>query len=110
MAQIVEITSTPEAGPALSGGATRCDRLKLRFKEVAARLFDRLGIPGFVRSMTLKDEVTGQTISVQTGHLSTRISIDGRDYYFDRLSGRFDGTGMNPTTQPACCKPADTQG
>jgi hypothetical protein len=40
------------------------------------------------------DGVTGQKVAVSVGDLFVRLSIDGRDYYFDRLTGRFDGTGL----------------
>jgi len=43
--------------------------------------------------MDLVDRVTGQEIKLTVGDLFVRLSIDGRDYYFDRFTGKFDGTG-----------------
>lgn len=51
------------------------------------------GLPGFVREIELEDEATGQHLSVRVSPFFTRISMNGRDFYFDRFTGRFDGTG-----------------
>ena len=40
------------------------------------------------------DNATGQTISLKESPFYTTLSIDGRDYYFIRETGEFDGTGM----------------
>jgi hypothetical protein len=39
---------------------------------------------------------TGQCLSVWVGEHYVRLSIDGQDYYFDRVTGRFDGMGASP--------------
>jgi len=54
----------------------------------------KLGFPGLVCNLDITDSVTGQHIHIKTGPLFTKIQIDGRDYYFNQLTGRFDGTGM----------------
>ena len=54
----------------------------------------KFGIPAGIRSCNIKDEYTGQRIDIQSGVLSTRVSINGRDYYFDRFTGRHTGTGL----------------
>lgn len=46
-----------------------------------------------MRDCELKDDLTGQHISVTVGGAYVRLSVNGRDYYFDRLNGQFDGTG-----------------
>jgi hypothetical protein len=56
----------------------------------------RLRAPGAIRDAEIKDALTGQAVSVVVGVLYVRISVDGRDYYFDRVTGRFDGTGACP--------------
>jgi hypothetical protein len=52
-----------------------------------------LRIPGAIANSTITDSVTHQTFSISVGALFTRITLDGRDYYFDRFSGKFNGTG-----------------
>jgi hypothetical protein len=54
---------------------------------------NRLGAPGFIRDIEIQDEVSGHSISLHVGRLFTRLSVDGRDYFFPRLSGHLDGTG-----------------
>ncbi|HEV3259945.1 MAG TPA: hypothetical protein VG013_23960 [Gemmataceae bacterium] len=58
------------------------------------RILKRLGIPGALQDTTINDPVTGQDIRVSVGTLFTKISVNGRDYYFHRLSGRYDGAGL----------------
>ena len=82
--------------PALCG-ATRYEIYREWLKIHFCRLLNSFGLPGGIRDTTITDELTGQYIEVMVGVLFTRLSVNGRDYYFRRLSGRFDGTGMG------CC-------
>jgi hypothetical protein len=59
------------------------------------RLCHRMRMPGAIRSVVVDDEVTGQHLEVRVGSAFTVVSVDGRDYYFRRCSGRFDGTGLS---------------
>jgi len=43
--------------------------------------------------MTYTDEYIRQTVTVRVTTGYTIVSVNGRDYYFHRLTGRFDGTG-----------------
>lgn len=52
-----------------------------------------IGAPGAIQNQEITDSLTGQRIEIRVGDLFTRISIDGRDYYFTRIRGRLDGTG-----------------
>jgi hypothetical protein len=58
-------------------------------------ILNRAGLPGAVQDVEINDELTGQQVSVRVRALFTRISVNGRDYYFRRLSGRYDGTGSS---------------
>lgn len=77
----------------MAANATRWQILRSRGTEQLHRLLNRLGVPGVIRPMRYHDAVTGQQIEVKTGVFFTVVSIDCRDYYFDRVTGRFDGTG-----------------
>jgi hypothetical protein len=46
--------------------------------------------------MEFEDKLAGQRISTSVGELFVCVSVNGRDYYFDRITGRFDGTGWSP--------------
>jgi len=46
-----------------------------------------------IASTTINDSFSGQRLEIKVGIIYTRISVNGRDYYFSRLSGKFDGTG-----------------
>jgi hypothetical protein len=75
-------------------GATLLDIWFGRLREWLGRMANRAGLPGAVRACEIQDAVTGQRLSIRTGALFTVIQVNGRDYYFRRASGRFDGTGL----------------
>ncbi len=39
-----------------------------------------------------EDALTNQTVGVEVSSLYSKLSIDGRTYYFERETGKFDGT------------------
>jgi len=59
----------------------------------AGRFLNWLGVPGFIRPIERDDLVTGWHLSIRVGALGVTISVDGRDYSFNRLTGQFNGTG-----------------
>jgi hypothetical protein len=75
------------------GGASTWEVAKSRLREWLGRLANRFGAPGAIQPTKIRDQLTGQQISVAVSALSVRLTVDGRDYYFDRLSGRFNGSG-----------------
>lgn len=90
MARILNFTKDH---PALVS-ATRWQIYRGRMRECVVRALDGLGVPAALRSGNIKDNVTGDMIEIRAQGLFTRLTINGRDYYFDRLTGRFDGTGL----------------
>lgn len=56
-----------------------------------------LRLPGFVRSIEYADKVTGDYVRIRIGRRYTIVSVSDRDYWFNRLTGRFSGTGYS------CC-------
>jgi hypothetical protein len=74
-------------------GATVIDIARSRVKVGLGRLLNKLGVPAAIQPMEITDEITKQHLAVAVDDLFVRVSVDGRDYYFDRLTGRFDGTG-----------------
>ncbi len=80
--------------PAVTG-SSRWSRLKSRLLIALGTLLNRLGAPGAVRNVDIEDSATGYRISVRTGPMFTRISVNGRDFFFRRFTGRFDGTGSS---------------
>lgn len=62
------------------------------------KLLNLAGFPGFIREVEYR---TGESfgkkwIRVSVDDLYTKISIDGLDIYFNRVSGTIDGVGGNP--------------
>lgn len=76
-----------------SNGATRIQVLIGRARECLGVFLNYLGIPSPIKDVVITDKLTGQIIEVKCGFLYTKVSVNGRDYYFDRLTGKFGGTG-----------------
>jgi hypothetical protein len=57
------------------------------------RFLNRRRVAGAVQPINFNDPLTGNHIEVAINPLFTVLSVNGRDYYFKRLTGRFDGTG-----------------
>lgn len=95
-------------GRPATSGATRFDVLKGRIRELAGAVANRLGMPGVIRNADISDSVTGQKLTVQVSPWFVRLSVDGRDYYFDRLTGTFDGAGA-AVTQPSDSRSGSVQ-
>jgi hypothetical protein len=92
---LAKIIPLPRPGIPARYGATAWQIAAGRLREMVGNLANRLRVPAFVRPAVIEDELTGQTIVIEPGHLLTRISVGGRDYYFGRFSGRFDGVGIS---------------
>jgi hypothetical protein len=73
--------------------ASRLDILKSRIRQYVGKILGRVQLPGAVASTTIDDALSGQRLEIKVGTICTRISVNGRDYYFSRLSGKFNGTG-----------------
>ena len=84
---------SPKIGRSATVGASWFAIRKSRIREWLGRRLNALGVPGAIQAFDIQDAVTGQQIAVQIGTLYVRLSVNGRDYYFNRLTGRFDGTG-----------------
>lgn len=76
-----------------TNGANTRQILWSRLSVLVGRFLKRIGVPGAVRDSDIEDSAIGYRIQVRTGPLFTRININGRDYFFCRYTGRFDGTG-----------------
>ena len=74
-------------------GASFLTIVGARFKGLLGLLANRIGLPAALSEIEIVDELTGQRVSIRKGVHYTIASVDGRDYYFKRLTGKFDGTG-----------------
>lgn len=57
------------------------------------KLLQRFGAPGFVRPFEYRDLKTDEVITLRTTPRYTILSVRGKELFFLRESGRFDGTG-----------------
>ena len=94
MARVLKLPTRDWGRPA-TGGASFLEVYRGRAVELLGRLLNKLGVPGAVRNVHFKDALTGQEIDVQVSALYTRISVNGRDYYFHRITGRFASSRLS---------------
>ena len=80
-------------GHAAQASASTLDIIGARLREWLGRVLNAAGLPGAIKDMKITDSVTGHRGAVEVGDLHVRFSVEERDFYFDRLTGRFDGTG-----------------
>ena len=64
------------------------------------RLLALLRAPGFVRDGEYREPSAGLTLSVRSSPRYTIITVSGKEFYFLRESGRFDGTGLMSVNDP----------
>lgn len=93
--RVIRFPSERTGHPA-RGGASTLRIFSARFRGWLGRVLNVARIPGAIQSVEIDDSVAGQHIAVSVGDLFVRLSMNGRDYYFNRLTGCFDGTGMHP--------------
>ena len=92
-AYILRFSSRGRWTTALIVGAGVCHLCSERLRFGVGRLLNLLHVPGAIRETWFRDKVSGRRISISVGRRFVRVSVDERDYFFDRLTGRFDGTG-----------------
>jgi len=64
-----------------------------RLRGLLGRSANKLKMPAPLQDIDIVDDLTGQHVSIRKGTYFTVVSVNGRDYYFKRLTGKFDGTG-----------------
>src|SRR5262245_59172746 len=69
------------------------DMLQGEARRLFGHLLNRLQIPGTVRNYKIADPTNNQIITISVGDSFTRISVNGSDYYFNRLTGKYEGRG-----------------
>ena len=91
---IVNFPTRRERPVGTSSGANALDIWLRRMRGVLCRICNRVGVPGAIQDATIDDPLSGQHIEVAVQQDFVKLTVNGRDYYFDRISGKFDGTGM----------------
>ncbi len=98
--QYLHIVTHQYEGQAPITGANTWDIIKTRLLAMLGRMLNRRQIPGTIQPMSYDDPLTGDRITVVVNPLFTVLSVNTRDYYFHRLTGRFDGTGTGCSANP----------
>jgi hypothetical protein len=84
---------TERTGHPVREGANWIDLAKGRLRDWLGQGLNRIGAPGAIAPVEIQDHATGQQIAVAVGALFVRLTVNGRDFYFDRITGHHDGSG-----------------
>ncbi len=76
-------------------GASWLDVISSELKQELGKLLNVLGLPGLIKPLEIHDTLTNTYVQVRVSGFFTVISVDGRDFYFKRLTGEYDGSGMS---------------
>jgi hypothetical protein len=69
--------------------------LRAWVRRMVGRMAHGLRLPGAIRPVTVDDPTTGHRLEVTVDATYVVLKIDGRDYYFRRVSGEYDGSGTS---------------
>jgi hypothetical protein len=69
--------------------------LVYKVKLIISSLLNKIGYPPIISNLELNDEIIGSKIKIEASNHWTKISIDNRDFYFSRITGKFAGTGCS---------------
>lgn len=67
--------------------------LRKQVRRTVGKILHALRLPGMVQPFEYQDRVKGWAISLRPSDRYTILNVDRHDYFFDRDSGAFDGTG-----------------
>jgi hypothetical protein len=58
-------------------------------------MLEHLHAPARLREFEYVDSVSNETVYLSTGARYSVLHVGSKQFYFDRLTGRFDGTGTS---------------
>jgi len=93
----MKIRKQTKLGYPATQGATLSIIYIERLKQLLGKILNYFHIPGFVKPIKIFDDLTKTHLEVKLSGFFTKITVNGKDYYFRRLDGKFDGTGMGCT-------------
>ena len=70
-----------------------CGAWRAGIRWMLGDLLNMLGLPGFIREYNYGSRIGNGNIKVRISPFYTIITVNGLDVYFNRWSGRIDGTG-----------------
>ena len=72
-------------------------RLRLRdlWKESLGWVLEKIHSPAKIKEFEYVDPITNETVYLSTGTRYSVLRVGDKHFFFDRLTGRFDGTGTS---------------
>lgn len=70
-------------------------RLRDWFVEKIGWLMESLHVPAKIREFEYVDQASNEAVYLSTGTRYSVLHVGSKRFFFDRLTGRFDGTGTS---------------
>jgi hypothetical protein len=70
-------------------------RLRDLWREGFGRVLEMMHAPAKIKEFEYVDPITNETVYLSTGARYSVLRIGDRHFFFNRLTGRFDGTGTS---------------
>jgi hypothetical protein len=77
---------------AIVGKQSYASVVRSRIHSALGALLERVHAPARIREFEYVDQSTNQTIYLSTGARYSVLHVGDKRFFFDRLTGRFDGT------------------
>jgi len=78
---------------------SRLGRLRLAlgdcWREITGWALEKLHVPARVREFEHVDPLTNETVFLSTGRRYSVLHVGAKKFFFNRLTGRFDGTSTS---------------
>jgi hypothetical protein len=67
-------------------------RIRSKTRHLAGVLLEKFHVPARIKEFEYVDPITNEIIYLSTGARYSVLHVGGTQYFFERLTGRFDGT------------------
>jgi hypothetical protein len=85
--------------PASTQIQSKPERLRSRIRDwctqKAGWVLEKLHSPAKIKEFEYVDPITNETVYLSTGTRYSVLHVGDKHFFFDRLTGRFDGTGTS---------------
>jgi hypothetical protein len=79
--------------PAITtSGVSLWARVRASVRHLRGSLLDRIHAPGRIKEFEYVDPITNETTYLSTGAQYSVLHVGDKQFFFERLTGRFDGT------------------
>ncbi len=90
---MVPMKSYPETTANAAGRTRIRERVQDWCRQKIGRVLEALHAPAKIKEFECVDPITNECVYLSTGPRYSVLHVGSKRFFFDRLTGRFDGTG-----------------